>query len=457
VTLPKSLLKNTFEILYRDKFSDFISDQSTAPVREAAAFLLKSIYPHLDTATQNQAVESTFAFLRSADWQVIVSGLLCTDQLIAFLTPAQKQQLSRTLAPLINAPDEDVRYWAAKILTRLSPQMDGPLAIEAARRCWNDIKNSDDISLSKTSVVLLLAEVYQQHKHLFKIRGKDDDLSIEKNLFLLFPCFRSPIRDVRKSILHLFISIFQNFKNGDKHGREVKNDKSYYKEDKKEVINGMNDCKDGYINNDIKNDKDGHINNDMNNDKDGHINDDMNNDKDGHINNDIKNDKDGHINNDMNNHINNDNNNVNTQHTCLPIPKIFSYLIQNLFVEEKEDILELTKRLLTLTYPHLKNKKENIRRYIKILTKNLNDEYTKSEFEDSTLETDLHFSNSGIKALGEEVIMRGRVMFLEFLTDVAEGSDIEIHDIEFEAVKRITESYFLELCKSIKNLKSNKN
>ncbi|KAG0440618.1 putative helicase mot1 [Dictyocoela muelleri] len=421
ITLPDLLIKNILEILYFDKFSDFISDQSSAPVREAAAFLLKLLYPLIkDQKTKIKLTQSIFNLLKNNDWQVLISGLLCIDQLFPELTIIEKEQLITILSPLINSQDEDVRYNSANILIKLVPLMTNQLKINIVGQCWNDIKTSQDISLSKTSIILLLSEIYKSDKeknHEYKssksYKSSDDNddfqVSLRNNIQYLFPCFRSPIHDVRKSILVLFISIFKNFKN------EFINENN-------NLINKTIDLNDNPIN---PIDKD---------------------------------------------NINFENNLID-DHSLL---KIFSYLMQNIFIEEKEEILKLTKQLINMTYPLLKNKKETLKRYTSILFKNLNDEYKKEEFNDSTLATDLHFSNSGIKTIGEEVVMRGRTNYLEFLINdfvdyrEMEGINDDYNEVDQEIgnyndhridkpknlFKRITKSYFLELYLTIQNMKN---
>lgn len=108
ITLTPDLVSIVLEILHEDKFNDFINDQTIAPVREAASYLLSLIYPTYPF--KGQLLHFLVSFLHEEDWQVQFSVLIALKYLRSMV------QLPTVVLQHLCGSDEDVKYLAASIL-----------------------------------------------------------------------------------------------------------------------------------------------------------------------------------------------------------------------------------------------------------------------------------------------------------------------------------------------------
>ncbi|EQB61471.1 tata-binding protein-associated factor 172-like protein [Vairimorpha apis BRL 01] len=177
IKIDSSIFLKIYEILISDKFNDFIDDKTTAPVRETAATLLSLIYNRIP---RNNIINQLMKFLQNDDWQTQYSGLLALKSLKNYIS--NKKEFCDNLTKLLNATDEDVKFLAAELLVYFYDYCNKKIVFE---KCLENIKDNEEISVSKVSIITLLA------KGEFVI----EDTTI------LYNYFTSPVSDVRKSVL----------------------------------------------------------------------------------------------------------------------------------------------------------------------------------------------------------------------------------------------------------------
>lgn len=186
IRVDPKLFSKIYEILVTDKFNDFVDDRTVAPVRDAAAYLLSCIYPLLGP---NCIIEQLISFLDSSDWQVQFSGLIALGYLKGYVS--SPETLCTKLVSLLGSCDEDIKLLSAELLCYF------PLVVETSEilsRCWKNIESEEAISVSKTSNLSLLGKIYKE----------DPSLTIpQETLKEVFPCFTSPVPEVRVSVLRM--------------------------------------------------------------------------------------------------------------------------------------------------------------------------------------------------------------------------------------------------------------
>lgn len=186
IRIDSKLFSKIYEILVTDKFNDFVEDRTIAPVRDAAAHLLSCIYPRLGP---NSIIQQLIGFLDSEDWQVQFSGLIALGYLKSFVVDAGR--LCAKLVSLLDSPDEDIKLLSAELLCHFPVPGD---PAEILEKCWSNIESEEMISVSKTSNLSLLTKIYRENP----------GMSIPQDrLKEIFPCFTSPVPDVRTSILKM--------------------------------------------------------------------------------------------------------------------------------------------------------------------------------------------------------------------------------------------------------------
>ncbi|UYI28145.1 TATA-binding protein-associated factor MOT1 [Encephalitozoon cuniculi] len=186
IRVDSKLFSKIYEILVTDKFNDFVDDRTVAPVRDAAAYLLSRIYPLIGP---NDIIEQLVGFLDSGDWQVQFSGLIALGYLKEFVE--DKDGLCRKLVSLLSSPDEDIKLLSAELLCHFPITDSLDLVLD---KCWKNIESEELISVSKTSNLSLLTKIYRENP----------ELSIPpERLKDIFPCFTSPVPEVRTSILNM--------------------------------------------------------------------------------------------------------------------------------------------------------------------------------------------------------------------------------------------------------------
>jgi len=186
VKIDPKLFSKIYEILVTDKFNDFVDDRTVAPVRDAAARLLACIYPLIGA---NDIIEQLIGFLDNDDWQVQFSGLIALGYLKEYVP--DKEMLYKKLVSLLCSVDEDIKLLSAELLCEFPICSDAEVILD---RCWNNIEAEEVISVSKTSNLSLLAKIYRENPG---IEVPSDKLKE------IFPCFTSPVPDVRISIVKM--------------------------------------------------------------------------------------------------------------------------------------------------------------------------------------------------------------------------------------------------------------
>ncbi|KAF7682867.1 TATA-binding protein-associated factor MOT1 [Astathelohania contejeani] len=189
--LPCTLIGTILRIFYEDKFNDYTADQTSAPVREAAAFLLNLLFPF---TTKEALIDALLNLLRHSDWQTQFSGLIALRQVKNYIPENQLPSIAKLLTDLLDSFDEDVKYLAAELLSWPLVYADKNLVLS---KCWENISNEDQLALGKTGMLTLVREC-----------GIGKNAQIDK----VYGCLRSPIPEVRKSAL-LLIGDYAHDKN----------------------------------------------------------------------------------------------------------------------------------------------------------------------------------------------------------------------------------------------------
>lgn len=200
INLNPNLFSKVYEILKNDKFNDFVNDQTSAPVRETAAKLLFHLFPHIN---DDSVIRIFMAFLESADWQEQFSGLIALLQLKEHIAGGVRglvSDLLDMLIPLVDSPDEDIKYLSAELIDYIAMRV--PLEQDTVAgllaRCWHQIDDEIDIAHSKASIIILIRDLYGKYP-------QEEPASLRS----LYPCFTSPVGLIRNSVIGL-CDIFRN-------------------------------------------------------------------------------------------------------------------------------------------------------------------------------------------------------------------------------------------------------
>lgn len=174
-TISSSLLQTTVNILYNDKFSDYQSDRTSLPVRQAAAHLLSFIY-------QKDVLDQLFMFLDHPDWEVQCSALLALKSVQEYLSATDKKDVALFLLTLLESEDEDVKYMAADMLVHF-------------RGVVGDVR----VKMVVDEGVSRLGIVRMMECHCVRV---DDGLSVDG-------CFRSEMVELRVAVLEYLCTMFR--------------------------------------------------------------------------------------------------------------------------------------------------------------------------------------------------------------------------------------------------------
>lgn len=229
ITLTPDLVSIVLEILHEDKFNDFINDQTIAPVREAASYLLSLIYPTYPF--KGQLLHFLVSFLCEEDWQVQFSVLIALKYLKNMV------QLPTAIIQHLCGSDEDVKYLAASILLHYVDSTE-----DLSRRVLENVTASADMGticshLVEGKVRILGGEIKscnmqravhvevcsETSVHYDQVLGMSLEAlrsssgislsyasllrlicrlsTVEIDNELVWSCFRYPIKDVRLAIL----------------------------------------------------------------------------------------------------------------------------------------------------------------------------------------------------------------------------------------------------------------
>lgn len=155
------LTRDILAVLGLDRFSDFVGDQTIAPVRETAAQALAMIFSSFN---QLPAVKKRIWDLilmmadHGEDWQVRHSGLLCIKYLAAIDPTSLGDETKLVELGLAGCEDldEDIRSLSAELLGRLcnsndSEKIDKEAIYEAAMTIIRDV--DDDSSVASATIV----------------------------------------------------------------------------------------------------------------------------------------------------------------------------------------------------------------------------------------------------------------------------------------------------------------
>ncbi|TBT99006.1 hypothetical protein CWI36_2137p0010, partial [Hamiltosporidium magnivora] len=119
ILLNSTLISSILQILYHDKFNDFISDKTTAPVRESSAHLLSLIFPFLSIKLQNYIFKILFSFLENTDWQIqcsALNSLILLKEFIIYNKNTNNSVFINKMVCLMKSEDEDVKYLSADLI-----------------------------------------------------------------------------------------------------------------------------------------------------------------------------------------------------------------------------------------------------------------------------------------------------------------------------------------------------
>lgn len=198
--LPTTVMNTILQVIYSDKFCDFTTDQISMPVREMAGALMKAIFTH-----EYFLIQKLFDFLSHEDWQVKCGSLITLHKILNHLDDLRKTQFCEILTNLLETKDEDIIFFCAEILCDLGPFLD----INRIKTiCWESFIEGSELAIGKKSIFKLLTVVY----HKTALETNLENKGVEQTLIELpkniYNYFRSPITDVRLSIIEMVSEIY---------------------------------------------------------------------------------------------------------------------------------------------------------------------------------------------------------------------------------------------------------
>mmetsp|Transcript_9796 Transcript_9796/g.35892 ORF Transcript_9796/g.35892 Transcript_9796/m.35892 type:complete len:1892 (-) Transcript_9796:99-5774(-) len=189
-------------VLGLDRFGDFVSDKSVAPVRETCAQTLTSCLRALPNKYIWKAVECLMSLHLRSEWQSKHAGFLGIKYLLAAKPEMLDAILPRILGPAIEAlqgKDDDVRGAVAEaLLPGVEQLMSLPQVPHLLGVLWESLSNLDDLSASTENILRLLASI---HKQLTE-SSLAADLDMTEMVPRLFPFLRHTLRTVRNAAIH---------------------------------------------------------------------------------------------------------------------------------------------------------------------------------------------------------------------------------------------------------------
>ncbi|KAG8867854.1 TATA-binding protein-associated factor mot1 [Serendipita sp. 405] len=215
-----------------DRFTDYVADQVTAPVRESATQALAALLIHMPATSVYRVHDILLEMIRQDfrskkggtpyAWQIRHAGLLGLKYEVAVRDDlVERKGDTKLLRGVVDAAllgladaDDDVRSAAAACLIPISGSIVRHLYQELSQllvilwSCFESMK--DDLGSSVSTVMDLLGSLvsFSEVMELFTDPSKSQ--SLDQLAPLLFPLFRHTISNVRLAVvrtLHAFLSV----------------------------------------------------------------------------------------------------------------------------------------------------------------------------------------------------------------------------------------------------------
>lgn len=200
------------EVLARDRFSDFSSAQTVAPVRETCAQALGVLSRSFCTGTAERVLDILDEMGTLDEWIVRYSALLGVKYVIAV-----RQDLAGVIVPrvfgtvLVAAQDEDddVRAVAAAALVPVADEIVSKRLVSADRLItlegllWKTLAELDEITSATAPVLELLSVLYaNKESPLFATATKE---KFNPYIAVLLPYINHSLENVRRSTLSMIL------------------------------------------------------------------------------------------------------------------------------------------------------------------------------------------------------------------------------------------------------------
>ena len=198
------------EVLVRDRFSDFSSAQTVAPVRETCAQALGVLARSFDARTAVRLLDVLEEMGTQDEWIVRYSALLGIRYVVAV-----RQDLAGVIVPRVFGTvlmgsqdnDDDVRAVAAATLIPVADEIvskrlvGAPELIKLEQLLWKTLAELDEITSATASVLELLSVLYANRESpLFTSASKE---KFEPYITILLPYITHSLGNVRHSALSM--------------------------------------------------------------------------------------------------------------------------------------------------------------------------------------------------------------------------------------------------------------
>lgn len=192
-------------VLALDKFCDFGSDQTVAPVRETCAQALGSVLHFMTDSNAKKCSSLLTQLLAHCEWQTRLGGLLGLKYLLAVRNDLTPQLLPIVFDPIfvtLNDTEDDVSAVAAAALVPVKEALVQTLPDKINPTLdflWDALLDIDDLTSSTGSIIMLLSS-------LLTFKNTYQDLSSLNELIpRLWPFLGHNLVSVRKSVLEALL------------------------------------------------------------------------------------------------------------------------------------------------------------------------------------------------------------------------------------------------------------
>lgn len=200
------------EVLARDRFSDFSSAQTVAPVRETCAQALGVLARSFCTGTAERVLGILDEMGALDEWIVRYSALLGIKYVIAV-----RQDLAGVIVPRVfgtvlvaaQDDDDDVRAVAAAALVPVADEIVSKRLVSADRLIalegllWKTLAELDEITSATAPVLELLSVLYaNKESPLFATATKE---KFKPYIAILLPYINHSLENVRRSTLSMIL------------------------------------------------------------------------------------------------------------------------------------------------------------------------------------------------------------------------------------------------------------
>eukprot|EP01122_Echinamoeba_exundans_P015071 TRINITY_DN7005_c0_g1_i1.p1 TRINITY_DN7005_c0_g1~~TRINITY_DN7005_c0_g1_i1.p1 ORF type:complete len:1810 (-),score=400.65 TRINITY_DN7005_c0_g1_i1:40-5469(-) len=209
-------------VLILDRFADYTSDETVAPVRETAAQALATLYAHMSVADLTRLVDIFMALQKQKEqWEVRHSVFLALKYMVSVRQDIIQPLLASNLLPrfmegLQDAAD-DVKMAAADSLLQLVKTSATSIPADAinaiASIVWHTLLELDDITASTTSLMHLLAEIYAFTFPSVVLHAPPNNQALPLLAILvprLFPFARHTVKSVRLATVNTCVRLLSS-------------------------------------------------------------------------------------------------------------------------------------------------------------------------------------------------------------------------------------------------------